>query len=560
MRLLHFCIIWLFFELCSVNSSAQSPWKLTGDIGLYADFYSMNSSGDSTIKPRRPGLLTRFLINPTFSYKDFSLPFSIMISPQQTNVVTPVGDPKNFMQFLQNPLNNVGIAPKYKWVQLLLGSQTPNYSELTLGNIPVFGAGINLTPGKFRFAFFTGTSQRAIEMDTARKIAGSYKRVFYSAKIGYGVEDSSHIYLIAAKILDDTSSIKSRPIEVMPQSGVVTSVDYRINIGKQFYIKGEIAGSAFTRDLRAKEWEIIKEIPKIVFITQESSRLDYASNLTIGKNGKIFSIKLVGRYIGDGFVPVGYPFMQTDRLEVTIEPKLNLFKNKLIMSGSIGERVNNLSGGRGSTATQTIGFANVNAQITEQLSIAANFSNYGFRNTVRNDTFRVEMVTMSFGISPSYTITGKKAIHSISISYNQDQFRDYNIISGALNNNDSRTALASYVLSFITMPLSLNLMLSNFENTTGLGKLTMNSVNIGGSYVLFKKKLTVSLAENVTQSGLSVYTPSLQVLTIVGLRYKIQKNLLVSVSGSVNTFKYGTERPGSQFTENLVRSSITYKF
>src|ERR1017187_6584864 len=177
-----------------VTTYGQDHVHISGDIGLYGDFYRMNSSGDSAIQPRRPGTLIRLLFNPTISYKDFSLPFTIMLCPQQTNVVTPLSNSGNIMDFIENPLNNVGIAPKYKWVQLLLGSQTPYYSDLTLGNLPVFGAGINLTPGKFRFSFFTGISQRAIEMDTSKNIPGSYKRTFYSAKIGYGREDSSHIY------------------------------------------------------------------------------------------------------------------------------------------------------------------------------------------------------------------------------------------------------------------------------------------------------------------------------------------------------------------------------
>jgi len=552
----------LFAFLCIItwHAAGQNKVLVTGDIGLYGDFYKMNTSGDSSLQPRRPATLTRLLFNPTFTYGDFSLPFTIMLSSQQTNVVTPASNSNNIWDFIENPLNNVGLAPKYKWVQLLLGSQTPHYSDLTLGNIPVFGAGFNLAPGKFRLSFFKGVSQRAIETDSSRNIPGSYKRDFYSAKIGVGSEEASHIYLIAAKIQDDTMSIKSRPVDIMPQSGIVSSLDYRVNIGKKFYVKGEVAGSAFTRDTRAKEWDILAELPKVIFITQESSRLNYASNLTIGKTGKIFGIKLAGSYIGDGFVPLGYPFMQTDKLEVTLEPMLNLFKNRLNLSGSIGQRINNLSGARGSTATQTIGFANINTQLSERLSISADFSNYGFRNSVLNDTFRVEMVTMAFGVSPTYTITGTKTIHSFSLSYNQDQFRDYNIISGALNNNDSRTALASYTLAFTTNPLTLSLMLSNFENTTGLGKLTMNSINVGCTYGFFKNKLIASLAEGATQSGLSGYTPALQIITIAGLRYKMLKNLYFNITGSINDFNYGAERPGVSFRENLIRSSIIYKF
>ncbi|MCX6187850.1 MAG: hypothetical protein NTU43_12825, partial [Bacteroidetes bacterium] len=165
----------------------------------------------------------------------------------------------------------------------------------------------------------------------------------------------------------------------------LTSIDYKIKMGKQYAIKGEVAVSAFTRDTRSKEVTFYKpsvDIPVEIFKIQESSRLDYASALSITKEGKIFRMKISGKYIGDGFVPLGYPFMQTDRFEVSIEPGFTLFKNKLQFSSSIGKRINNLSGIKAATTTQTIGFANINYQFTQRFSMAASFNNFAMNNIV----------------------------------------------------------------------------------------------------------------------------------------------------------------------------------
>src|SRR6185437_14247559 len=60
----------LFAFLCIItwHAAGQNKVLVTGDIGLYGDFYKMNTSGDSSLQPRRPATLTRLLFNPTFTY------------------------------------------------------------------------------------------------------------------------------------------------------------------------------------------------------------------------------------------------------------------------------------------------------------------------------------------------------------------------------------------------------------------------------------------------------------------------------------------------------------
>lgn len=556
-------ITFIFLPKFSVGQETKSKWKLVGNIGLYGDFYSMESDTPGAVAARRPNSMERLVVNSTITYGKFSMPISMMLSGGQYSVVLPHLPEGNLIDYIKNPMNRIGIAPKYKWAQLLLGTQVPQYSELSVGDLPVFGAGINLTPGKFRFSAFAGTSQLAIDESTTKNIKGVYARNIFSAKIGYGKEDGTHFYIISSIMKDDTNSLKTKPVNTLPQKGILSSIDYKLKIGKQYAIKGEIAGSAFTRDIRSKPISFANmpiDIPSEIFKIQESSRFDYATVLSIVKEGKIFNLKLSGKYIGDGFVPLGFPFMQTDRLEVSIDPGFNLLKNKIQFSGSIGTRYNNLSGARASTTRQTIGFANLNWQFTESFSLATSFSNFSFRNSLRNDTFRIDMVTLSWSASPTYIFTTPNNMHIFTVMYAQNTFADYNTISGALSNNDSRNASASYLLSKVKNPLSISTILSYFDNNTSFGLLTTNAANLTLSYKFLDKKLSTSSGITYSDNSVNSLASGSQIVTVLGMKYTLKKKTDFSVNGSINLYKYGADRPGISYRENLLRTSITYKF
>ena len=559
-------IIWLmfvfsFFIQFLMGQDTKTKLQFNGNIGLFGDFYSMESDSIGAVSPRRPGTVGRFVANATLSYGAFSLPLSLMLSEGQTSVITPHYQNRNFINYIKDPSNRVGIAPKYKWIQILLGTQVPQYSELSIGDLPVFGAGIALTPGLFRFSCYTGTTQIAIEEDTTKNIQGVYSRKMYSGKLGYGKEDDSHFYIISSYMVDDTSSLKRKPVNTLPQKGLLSSIDYRVNLGKQIYFKGEFAGSAFTRDTRSK---VITEtnisIPYGIYSIQESSRFSYASVFSIAKDGKKFGLKLNAKYIGDGFVPLGYPFMQSDRMEATISPRFSLFKDKVLLTGSYGKRINNLTGNRAATNTQSIGNVDLNAQITEKFSFSASISNLDFRNTISNDTFRIQMVTSSWSLSPTYTFTTEKNLHVITLLCAQNTFTDYNTISGALNANNSINALLSYMLVKVKSPFNTSIIFSYFNDQTTLGIITSESATLNFGYKFFNKKLTTSTGVSFTENKLDTQSSGRLITTNLGLKYSLNKKINVSLNGSINLFKYGVDRPSISYRENVLRTSITYKF
>lgn len=563
-------LLTLNINLYSQKAEGKKPkpkFKISGSFGVYNDFYKMKSDTVGAIPPRRPSCLGRVVASSTFSFGQFSIPFTMSISSSQRSPLISVpGLPSgNFFKDIKsnvtNPLNRIGIAPKYKWCQVLLGSQIPSYSDLSVGDIPVFGAGIALMPGKFRFSAFAGKSQNAINRDSALGVAGAYARKIYSFKIGIGHEDSSHIYLISSMMKDDTNSVTKKPISALPQNGLLTAIDFRINMGKLYYLKSEIASSVFTRNQFSSNINTFRpNFPSYLFEPKYSSRMDYAGIVAFGKNGKIFSIKTVGKYYGDGFVSLGFPFLQTDRFEVTIEPKVNLFKNKVNYSSAIGRRINNLSGTMSTTTAQIIGNANISILFSKRLSIVADYSNFGIRNNQSNDTLKLENVTNSWSISPNYSFTSKTSSHNINLLYAQNAFTDFNTISGAINNNDAVNGVLSYSISMLKNPLSVSTVLSYFKNNISIGNLRTNSANITTVYSFFKKKLKTTLGVTVSENLINNVDNGFQTMLNTGIKYSLKKKFNFNINGSLNLFKFGATRPGISYRENLLRTSIIYQF
>src|SRR5208283_2880744 len=134
---LFFCIIFSP-KLHSQNMEGigkQKPVTLTGGMMAQIIFYNANGiSGD-----RQP-ISYIFTGSPTIDlYNTVTIPFIFTYSEQE--------------RLLRQPFNQFGISPKYKWITLHVGYQNLNYSQFTLAGHTILGAGVDLTPGIFRFGF-----------------------------------------------------------------------------------------------------------------------------------------------------------------------------------------------------------------------------------------------------------------------------------------------------------------------------------------------------------------------------------------------------------------------
>ncbi|MCX6187849.1 MAG: hypothetical protein NTU43_12820 [Bacteroidetes bacterium] len=151
-------------------------------------------------------------------------------------------------------------------------------------------------------------------------------------------------------------------------------------------------------------------------------------------------------------------------------------------------------------------------------------------------------------------------MHMFTAMYAQNTFTDFNTVSGALSSNDSRNANVSYMLSKMKNPLTMGATLSYFNNNMSFAVITTNSLNLNAGYKFFKKKVNATCGITFSDNTINNSSSGSQIMNNLGLKYTLKKKIDFSVNGSINMYKYGSDKPGISYRENLFRTAITYKF
>ena len=239
-----------------INAQDKKPsFSISGTAGVSYEYYGLSRkpSGWTGFTPRKPWNQVRFNFSPEMQFgKDFSIPFNFNFALKPTNYAGPYSGISNqsFTQFITNPMNSFGLNPKYKWAELQLGTQYLNYSDLSTGDIGVFGAGFDLRPKDYIFKFFTGLSQQGVNFFTGPPTAtGAYKRKNWMASIGKAQEGKYELAFNFAKAKDDINSVDTVPPTIKPQEGFTISLAGKVFFNNGWYVNAEGAQSYYTKDL-----------------------------------------------------------------------------------------------------------------------------------------------------------------------------------------------------------------------------------------------------------------------------------------------------------------------
>lgn len=556
-------IVLLFISAIIFAQEKERAITLNGNIGLFYDTYNYSEQNYSTFRPRYLDNELRLNINATLQIGEYlSIPFGISISNQKTLYNLPELPEENLIDFIQNPRNNISINPEYKWIKGYLGTQTPSYSELTTGDTPIFGIGIELNPEKFIFSANYGLSQRAIESDLFLNIIGAYKQEILATRIGYGKIEGTKITLNFVKVKDDINSVINTPLYDTPIEGLTTSSLIELKIKEKLLFKTETAASIFTTNLN-NSFSInnptIESLNNIITINASSkgdishvSSLDYISKkITVG--GEI-------RYIGSGFVPVGYRNIEKDVLDYKIKSSFKLFKDKTSINGMFGIRRNNVKNTNLQSTKRVISNINVFSQVSETFSINANYSNFGFNNNEINNLIRIEMINNSFSLSPSYKFKSEKINHQINVNGSLNIFDQFDAISNSFVATKSKNLSLNYNLMFQEIPLNINFISLFFNNEMPLNTIKMSNYGTTVSYKFFDKKLSPSLGLNLSNITRDNFTTDHRFSIRFKAKYKITKKLQFNLSYRLNNYKYGSSRPNAITNEQRMQFAFLQKF
>jgi len=289
------------------DTTRSTPWiAVTGSASITSDFYEFTSDPIGSQIGRRPAALHRLVISPTITIAGLiSLPLNLMITFPETNTTTPALTAPSFSEFFTNPANALGLSsfsPKLGWAQFHLGSHTPRLSELSGGDLQLFGAGFDLRPGPVQVQASFGTTQRAVQPDPSRGIAGAYRRDMRMGRLGFGNHDTSAIGINVVYMRDDPNSIASniiainpsRPLEedttvILPadtvrlraEEGIISSIDVKFRLMQGITFSAEAAASLFTRDQASNVLTDFANPLGDMFTARTSTRIDGAGSANL---------------------------------------------------------------------------------------------------------------------------------------------------------------------------------------------------------------------------------------------------------------------------------------
>jgi len=564
------CLKLLLFILLAIHGITQAsnptshPLQLSGSLGVFYDFYDASATNYETFRPRHPNNLGRFSAHATLQAgRFFSMPVGINFSMGQATYHLPQIPEERLVDYVRNPRNNIHINPRYKWAQAWLGTHTPSFSALTTGDISIFGAGMELNPGKLRFSAHYGTSQIAINANPIENIAGAYRQRILASRIGYGKADGTHFMLNFVRLRDDIFSVEQHPLGLQPKEGVVLSPALQIRLSPSLTLATETAASAFTRDLLGPGLFVENNFTPLAenFLQVNGSTYTDISNISsVNWKSDQVGLGLEVRYIGPGFEPVGFRAMERDLIDYNVRSDIKLFQNKLMVRATTGIRTNNLQNTTTESTQRFIANVSLFAQISDAFSLNANYSNFGFRNNVLFDTLKVEMIQNMFTISPSLQFQSDLATHIIGLGATIQFFDEFNVFTGGLNTTQSLSFMGSYNVVFKNMPLNLGLMGMYLENTTPVTDLSLYNIRLMARYRLLDKKLTPRVMLSYTGVQRNVHTADQRIQLQLNTGYKITNSMEVKAVYNLSNYIYGSFRPDAKTTEHRVSLAVQQRF
>ncbi len=538
--------------------------RQSGQVSISYNGYDAQAINYPTFRPRYESNIMALNANYNIQIgKYFSLPFGVHISNRKKSYNLPELPQENLVTYVQNPRNNIHIDPTYKWAKLHLGTHTPQYSTLTTGNIQVFGAGFELTPGKFILSGNYGKSQIAIEPDSLLNIQGAYRQELWGARIGFGDVNGSKFTLNLVKVQDDPTSVIQQPIGLTPAEGLTFSPLVEFKLGKKIKIKTETSGSAFTQNTLSDSIPFHNEtldMARKYFTINALSKFDVAHESRIDYQAKHFGIGGEVKFVGPGYRPAGYYAMETDYLDYKVNTKFDLLKKKINFVGTIGLRTNNVRQTIIQTTQRIIGATSLKLKLSKAFSIMASYANFGMNNNSASFYQRVEYVNNSIRIAPTLRFKRPNVQHQISAGWKKGKFKQFDVNVLDYTNRNTQSFNANYRARFKQIPLTVGLSGLYSENKSTISNFNLMNMGLNLSYKLFNKKLKPSLTIAYSQFERDGFSPSKRVKTQLKMKYKVNKKLNIKMGYTINWNRYGTARPGAELIENKFQTTISKKF
>lgn len=503
------------------NRHQKKEWiKINGGINLNALFNSMHLENQRT-----DPFSIRFNANLNVDFMGIKAPFSASFSDGNKVYNLP-----SYAFY--------GISPSYKWIQLHLGDRTMEFSPYSLSGHNFKGAGIELSPGKFRFSAMKGQLKRANAEDLQQfqNIEPVYTRKGWGIKTGFE-SDKNSLLLMVFKAEDDPASLQSIsiPESLTPEENTVLGVESRHTLFEKISLEIDYGLSGMTRNSHSPELDHSKLLRRMggLFVPKQSSGFFQALKTNLGVELPFGKIGFSQERIDPGYKTLGTLFFNNDLQRYSGTFNTSLLKNKVTLNGNLGVQHNNIKSLSQNTQKRIIGALNLGFQSGKRFTLNLSMSNLSNTNlqrvvslsSVHIDSLLFVQTNKQVNLNATYQIDQQKNRQS-SISF-MGSYQQSNSIENEMVNKDQLTNFmmgnVSYVFS--NRDKGLNINASFLINQMATSQL--KSMTLAPGFSITKKVLNDSGNIGLTASYSDVFLNNSRGNSIFNLRF----------NGSIKVYK-----------------------
>ena len=461
-----------------------TPVTFHGSIGAKLNFYGANG-----IPSRQDPFTYGFDANATVSLYGISMPFSFTWYDRN----------KSYSQ----PFNQYGLSPKYKWITAHFGYRSVSFSEFTLNGHTFLGAGVELTPGKWRIGALYGKFNQNSDYDPYKaKVIPLLTRKGWAFKVGYGTE-KTFLDFSMLKIADNDTKYQPSvdPDIPTPAQNLAMGLHGKLTIIKNLTIEAEGAVSVITANSKAGALKSIGDkwlslADGFLIINQTSEHFSaFKSNLK-WKISKALISGLEYKRIDPGYSSMGAYFFNTDLENFNINQSVLLFENKMNLHGSLGLQHDNLNHSKKYTSKRTVGALTMSYQISQKFGIDANYNNFTTNQSAGTlaiiDTLKLFQVNKSYSFTPRYMVANEKQSHLIMFMFNNMALDDKNKKTASQTETNTTIMNFTYSLGLIPAKFNITTSLNSTRLKNNLYQNIMSGITVGLNKMLASDKVSLS--------------------------------------------------------------------
>ena len=397
-------------------------------------------------------------------------------------------------KFTAQRVNSFGFTPAWSWGRLYVGDFSTTFSEFTLSGVSVYGGGLELFPGPFRFGVVAGKTRRA----SKDSLDWAYDRNLYGLRIG-----AEQFSLTVLKVADDTlSNPAGDSAPVAAQENLVVGLNSNINLAHNLRLTLDAGASAFSANIQSESIDI-EQIPRFaykLFTPRLSSSADYALRAGLTYAPSFASLGLEFVQVGPGYTSLGLAGIENDYRHLRLTAATQVIPNtQLNTYAELG--ADNLA--RTNTATATTGEFGVSVSYvpTSRFSVSANYSLNRLTKDAEDDSFDVRSLTQFVSVGPSLVLDnwGMNQTVSAVVSY-----QAYN--NSAPYNQTEPSRPVTLALSYSITPKIPVTLSTSFSHTWDLAQ---TGQELSESYQSYGLSAGKSFFHDRLQNNVSVaYQPS----------------------------------------------------